>query len=265
MYSIHEAGEQLAAAGLQRAVLVQAAPTLAETEYLLSLAAKTTRVAGVVGWLPLTGALETLQQITTLRSLPGGETLVGVRPMLQDIEDDAYLIRPEVVESLAVLQGVERPLAFDALVHPRHLPVLLEFMQSAQRFDRPLTVVLDHLAKPELNLGAQWGGWRAWKSALIQLARYPNAVCKLSGLPAQAGASVESETFRPFIEVALDCFGSERLLWGSDWPIVALCSSMGAWLEAVEHCIARLSPIERDAILGANAQRVYALRPMELG
>ncbi len=130
-FSIEEALEVLDESAMQHAVLVQAAPTLAETEYLLAIAARCKRVAGVVGWLPLTGAGDTRRELAMLRGKVGGVALIGVRPMLQDLSEDAYLLRDEVVDSLSALAHEAQPLVFDALVLPKHLRVLRAFMDRA--------------------------------------------------------------------------------------------------------------------------------------
>ncbi|MSR41693.1 MAG: amidohydrolase [Phycisphaerales bacterium] len=264
-YLMQEAVEALDACDVQRAILVQAAPTIAETEYLLSLASRDKRVAGVVGWLPLTGAYATAGELAALRGCAGGAVLVAIRPMLQDISDDGYLLRDEVIASIEVLATDARPLALDALVLPKHLDVLESFLRRAEQFARPLNVIVDHIAKPAVREGNGWRGLCAWRSQLRAIAQFPNASCKLSGLPAEAEADATAETFRPYIETALELFGAERLLWGSDWPIVALSTPMRNWRDAVSGCLSSLSSTERDAIFGANASRIYQLAPAQLG
>ena len=256
-FTIAEATETLDACGMQTAVLVQAAPTIAETKFLLDIAKHWERAAGVVGWLPLDGAVETSRALDALDDA----LLVGVRPMLQDLSDARYLLREEVVASLECIANRERSRAFDALILPKHMSVLLEFLEIAARFKSPLRIVLDHVAKPAVREGRTWTDFNAWRTQLRAIAVHPNACCKLSGLVTEASETSTVADVQPYIEAALECFGAARLLWGSDWPVVTLRSSASAWQSVALECMQSLTPTERDAIFGLNAVREYQLSP----
>jgi L-fuconolactonase len=194
--------------GIDATILVQAAPTAAETAYLLSVAADTAFIAGVVGWVDL-AAPDAVAQIA--RSA-GDALLVGIRPMVQDIADDDWLLWDELVPGFAALARLG--LVFDALVLPRHLPRLLRVVDRHPT----LTFVIDHLAKPPVAQGAL----APWADDIAALARRPNVTCKLSGLLTEAVPDWTADDLRPYAEHVLACFGPDRVLWGSDWPVVNL-------------------------------------------
>ena len=224
-------------------ILVQAAPTVAETEFLLSLAAATPSVAGVVGWVDLTAADAALQ----IARLAANSLLVGLRPMVQDTADDEWLLRPCLQPAIAAM--VRHGLVFDALVLPRHLPRLLVFLDRYPE----LRVVLDHGAKPEIR-EARLDPWRADVAAV---AARPATWCKLSGLVTEAGAAWTLDDLRPSVAHLLAVFGPERLLWGSDWPVVERAGGYDAWRAATAGLLASLPETERQAVLGGNAKRAY--------
>jgi len=231
--------------GIDKTILVQAAPTVAETEFLLELAAATPFVAGVVGWVDLTRADATERIETFARH----EKLVGLRPMLQDIADVEWMLRPDV--TLAVDAMVRCGLRFDALVMPRHLAVLARFLDRHP----DLPVVIDHGAKPDIVHGAI----KPWADALRAVARRDNTFCKLSGLATEAGPAWTAARLAPYVDSLLECFGPRRLLWGSDWPVLNEVGHYGAWLDAAEGSTARLSDSEQALVYGGNAALFYGL------
>jgi L-fuconolactonase len=232
-------------AGVERTILVQAAPTLAETEYLLGLAAETPFVAGVVGWADL-DAPNAAQQISALAQQP---KLVGLRPMLQDLDDDAWILRPAVGKSLDAMEAAGMRL--DALVTPRHLPHLTRCLAA-----RPgLRVVIDHGAKPDIAVSAL-GDWAAQMRAI---ATDTSAFCKLSGLVTETGGKWTEDTLRPYVEVLLEAFGPARLMWGSDWPVVNEAGGYAAWHSAAAALTEGCSQDERDLIFGGTAQTFYGI------
>jgi len=236
-------------------ILVQAAPTAAETAFLLGIAAATPFVAGVVGWVDL-GAADAQAKIARRAADP---LLVGIRPMVQDIVDDNWLLWDDLIPSFAGL--ARHGLVFDALVRPRHLPRLARVV--ARHPD--LTVVIDHMAKPPIaQWGAQWGAQRGaqgvlapWDADIAALARHPNVVCKLSGLATEAARDWSVDDLRPYFEHVLACFGPGRVLWGSDWPVVDLAGGYDSWWQATEALLAGLSQDGQEAVLGGNARRIY--------
>jgi L-fuconolactonase len=229
--------------GIDRTILVQAAPTIAETEFMLELARGADFVAGVVGWADFTDSTTP----NVLERLAADPLLVGIRPMVQDIADDDWLVRSDFGPVFRAL--VTQDLVFDALVLPRHLSRLLVV---ADRHP-DLRIVIDHGAKPEIQK-ARLDPWRADMAAA---AARPNVVCKLSGLVTEAGTDWEVEHLRPYVDHLLEVFGPHRLLWGSDWPVVNLAGGYDRWRDATVALLATLSEAERSAVLGHNADRIY--------
>jgi L-fuconolactonase len=230
--------------GIARTVLVQAAPTLAETHYLLELASRHDFLAAVVGWVDF----EAPDASACIDTLAAAAKLAGLRPMVQDLADDSWLLRPSLAPALAAMQ--RHGLVFDALVKPRHLPVLREFLARYPG----LKVVIDHGAKP--GFGA--GDLEPWARAMRVIARETSARCKLSGLVTEAGTS-EPAVLAPMVDVLLEAFGPERLMWGSDWPVCELVCDYDAWLASSERILGRLSADERALIYGGVARETYSL------
>jgi L-fuconolactonase len=232
-------------AGIQRTVLVQAAPTAAETDYLLGLAAETPFVAGVVGWADL----EASDAVARIEAMAANRKLLGLRPMLQDLDDDAWILRPRVAPALEAMQAAG--LRFDALVTPRHLPHLAQLLAA-----RPeLKVVIDHGAKPDVA----GGGSSDWATQMRDIAADTGAHCKLSGLVTEAGGRWSEETLKPYVEVLLEAFGPARLMWGSDWPVVNEAGGYAAWHSAAATLTEGCSQDERDMIFGGAAQAFYGI------
>jgi L-fuconolactonase len=232
--------------GIEATILVQAAPTLAETHWLLDVAHRTPFVAGVVGWVNF----DAKDAPDAIAALAQRDKLVGVRPMVQDIEDDDWLARPAHAPVFEAM--IAHDLAFDALVLPRHLPRL------ARVVDRhpDLRVIIDHGAKPRIR-DREIDRWRA---DLASVADYPNVTCKLSGLLTEARPGDRAAELAPWIDTLVDLFGSRRLLWGSDWPVVNLAGGYDRWREITLQALRTFSPGERNEVLTENARRVYLER-----
>jgi len=233
----------LARHDIDRTVLVQAAPSVAETEFMLEIAAAAPFVAGVVGWVEFTDP-DTAQTIERLAANP---LIVGFRPMVQDIPDDDWLLRLDLTAAFRTL--VEQGLVFDALALPRHLSRLLVL---ADRHP-DLAIVIDHGAKPSIREGLL----DPWRADMAAMAARPNTVCKLSGLVTEARAGWAVDDLRPYVDHLLKVFGPERLLWGSDWPVVNMAGGYDRWREAALELLADLSDAERGAVFGGNAARIY--------
>lgn len=233
----------LARHGIEATILVQAAPTLAETEFMLGIARTTPFVAGVVGWVEF-AAPDAPQTIAQVAQEP---LIVGLRPMVQDIADDDWLVRGDLATAFRAL--VSHGLVFDALVHPRHLSRLLVV---ADRHP-DLTIVIDHGAKPFIREGRL----DPWRADMAALAARANILCKLSGLVTEAGADWGVQSLRPYVDHLIGVFGPQRLLWGSDWPVLTMAGGYDAWREATTALIGALTPEEQAAVLGGNAERVY--------
>src|SRR5581483_508288 len=233
----------VSASGIEGTILVQAAPTEAETLFMLDIAEGAELVRGVVGWIDF----DATDAVSRIEALAARKLLVGLRPMVQDIADDDWLLRPALASALAVMAS--RALVFDALVLPRHLTRLVEVVDRHP----DLQFVLDHCAKPHLATGEI----TEWKQHIAQLSQRPNVVCKLSGLATEARAGWQIADLRPAVDHVIACFGAQRLLWGSDWPVVDLAGGYTKWLAAAENLLADLPPGERAAIFGGNAARIY--------
>jgi L-fuconolactonase len=235
----------LAAHGIEATVLVQAAPTEAETDFMLALADDHAFVAGVVGWTDF----EAPDAPERIAGLSGRQKLKGLRPMIQDIADDGWMLRPELGPAFRAL--VEHGLVFDALVLPRHLGALARLL--ARHPD--LRCVVDHCAKPAIAAGE----FDLWARDIAAIARDSGAFCKLSGLVTEAGEGWDAARLRPYVEHVLAVFGPERLVWGSDWPVCTLAAGYDDWAAATAELLAGLDADERAAVLGGNAERLYRL------
>jgi L-fuconolactonase len=231
--------------GVTGGLLVQAAPTEAETLYLLEQAALHEHVLGVVGWVDLlhTDAPE------RIRHLARHPKLKGLRPMLQDIEDPRWILQSGLAPALRTM--VDCGLVFDALVKPVHLPHILTL---AQRHP-DLSLVVDHAAKPAIVTGE----WQPWADNLAALASDTRALCKLSGLMTEAAPACAPDAVRPWGDFVLKVFGPHRVAWGSDWPVLERNGSYRQWWRETQVMLSHLSPTEQASVLGENARRLYRL------
>lgn len=231
--------------GISKTVLVQAAPTVEETGYLLDIAERTPFVAAVVGWVDLTRR----EVGKDLDGLLGRTAFRGVRPMIQDIADDEWMLGPAVSAGWEAL--IERDLCFDALVLPRHLGHLQRLLDRHP----DLRVVIDHAAKPEIATRQ----FDPWASDLARLASETGALCKLSGLVTEAVRDWSAGDLAPYVEHLLESFGADRLMWGSDWPVVNHAGGFERWRQVSLELLQRLSPAERSAVLGDTAAAFYKI------
>jgi L-fuconolactonase len=234
--------------GITGGVLVQAAPTVAETLHLLSLAEEHPVVLGVVGWVDFT----TTDAVSQIEQLIRQPKLKGLRPMLHDLPDPAWILQPNVQPALAAMEKLG--LVFDALIRPVHLPHILKI---AERYPK-LSIVIDHCAKPEIALGVD-SAWQPWAHGMAALAELPNVSCKLSGLLTEAVKLPELTTCKPWIEYALKIFGTERIIWGSDWPVLELAGNYQTWFEACNAITKSMLNPQKENIYGNNAVRIYKL------
>lgn len=245
-YSPADLAPLLARYDIEETVLVQAAPTLKETLYLLDVAHHTPFVVGVVGWVDL----ESPEAIDHIGALTDDSYLVGVRAMIQDIADPEWMLRESLEPVLEFL--IDQQLAFDVLVRPQHLPALGEFLD---RYDE-LRVVIDHGAKPDIA-GGMYADWAGQITALAN--RNPNLFCKLSGLINEAGPDWTVATLKPYVERIIDAFGPERVLWGSDWPVINAVATYDAWVAASGELLEGYSKPELAWMHGDTARHVYRL------
>jgi len=233
--------------GIDASVLVQAAPTVAETDYLLGIADATASVAGVVGWVDF----ENPGDRTVLDRLAAHPLLLGIRPMVQDLPDDDWILRADLGWAFAALQ--EMDLAFDALGYPRHGK---RFLRLCERHP-DLRVVLDHGLKPAIARGE----FEAWASDMQDLARHTQALCKLSGLATEAAPGATIDELRPYVEHLLDVFGPSRLMWGSDWPVATSAIAYRQWLQTCESLLDSLGNEDKERVFGGNAAAFYRFKP----
>ena len=246
-----------AAEGVTATVVVQTVAEPWETPELLTLAARSGLVAGVVGWVDLTGP-DVADVIAELRERPGGGRLAGVRhPVLVEPDPD-WLARPGVLRGLAAVAAAG--LAYDIVGEPRHLPAAV----TAATHLPQLTFVLDHLGNPDVTTGTGRSGSQPWASALTRLAALPNTTAKLSGVlgvpaPPGTGAGPVSH-IRPYYDFVLSEFGPSRLMFASDWPPCTLEASYAQVCAAARSLTAGLSDSEREAIFSRTASRAYRLR-----
>lgn len=234
-------------AGVDRTVVVQAAQTEDETAFLLALASEVDFIAGVVGWLDMEDPAFTKK----LDALMANPKFVGLRPMLQDLADDAYILRPAVMSSLRVI--AERGVAFDILTYPRHLGNVAKALEAVPG----LRAVIDHISKPSIASGA----FNGWASDLQRVAAFPNVFCKLSGMITEADhENWRPRDLKPYVDQAMLSFGADRLMFGSDWPVCLLAGSYAEALNALRTVLdPRLSKDQQAAVYGLNAIRFYQL------
>ena len=239
-FTPEQARAELEAAGIDRAVLVQAEDSERDTDLMLEAADRHPWIAGVVGWVRLDDPPVDERRL---------ERLCGVRHLVHDDPRDDFLRLPTVRRSLQLVAGRGLPLDVpDAW--PRHLAATADLAAALPE----LRIVVDHLGKPPFG-GADWERWRA---TLGEVAARPNTVAKVSGLqvPGRPFTAVE---VRPAWEVALERFGPERLMWGSDWPLTVLTGGYGHAWEVMSSLVAELSPDEQERILSGTATEVYGL------
>ena len=232
--------------GITGCVAVQAAQTAGETDFLLRLANENPFILGVVGWLDLRS--DTLpEQLEAYSAFP---KLKGLRHIVQDEPDDRFMLQPGFLRGIGELARFG--LTYDILIYPRQLPAAAEL---ARRFPQQ-RFILDHLAKPDIRRKPD----AAWRDGLQALAAHPNVSCKLSGMVTEAahGAWREAD-FRPFLDLAFEAFGPERLLFGSDWPVCLLSARYGEVAGIVRNYLADVPLSVREAVMGGNARTFYNL------
>ncbi|MEV4119740.1 amidohydrolase family protein [Micromonospora sp. NPDC049645] len=237
------------AAGVTATVVVQSIASDTETVDLLGVAAENDLVRGVVGWVDLTAA-DVADRLDRLRAGRGGERLVGIRHLVQSETDPAYLDRPDVRRGIAAVGAAG--LVFDLLVRQHQLPMAARLARDLPE----VSFVLDHLGKPALGRPELAG----WSRDLRALAAAPNTTAKLSGLVTEVPiAHWAPEDLRPAVEDALDAFGPDRLMFGSDWPVCLLASSYQRWVDTLAELLTDQDEADRAAIWAATARRVYGL------
>ncbi|MEW6302058.1 MAG: amidohydrolase family protein [Verrucomicrobiota bacterium] len=236
----------LARAGLDGSIAVQARQSLEESRWLLELADRHPSVKGVVGWVDLRSE-KVADQLAQFASHP---KFVGVRHVVQDEPDDQFMLRPDFLRGIAHLKQFD--LTYDILIYPKQLPAAIELVR---RFpEQPF--VLDHLAKPFIKDGTL----SPWDKQIRELAKHPNVTCKISGLVTEAKwRGWQPADFHPYLDVAFDVLGEDRLMFGSDWPVALLSGDYDQVHGIVRDYLISASADTRKKIFGRNAARFYGL------
>ncbi len=236
------------ATGIEGVITVQARQSVQETEWLLDIASEHKLIQGVVGWVPLADE-NVADELDRLCSRP---QLKGVRHVVQSEPDDQFILGADFNRGIALL--ADRQLVYDILIFAKHLRRTIEFVD---RFPNQ-SFVLDHIAKPTIAESFD----QEWSKQMFELARRPNVCCKFSGVVTEVQSAEWSlATLEPYWNVALQAFGAERLMFGSDWPVCLLRTEYSRWVAAVEALSRSLSTAEQLAFWGGNATRVYQLEP----
>lgn len=235
------------ACGIEATIAVQAAPTVAETDFLLELAEENFLIRGVVGWVDLESGLAAKD----LKRLSANPLFKGVRPMLQDIAATDWVLQASVLSNLSI--AADLGLSFDALVQPRHLQAI----DGLARAVPELKIVIDHCAKPVISGGADAGD--AWRRDMAHLASHEQIHCKVSGLANEYGTGWAAKTLQPVVDHVVTEFGADRIMWGSDWPVLELEGSYTDWFGCAQSMMQQLSDEERTAVFGKTASRFYRI------
>jgi len=233
--------------GVEKTILVQASNSLEETRWLLSLSDQYPFIAGVVGWVDLSGR-EVGHQLNELIAHP---KFKGVRHLVESEPADDWLIQENVLAGLRRLASFG--VSYDLLVHRRHLKHVRTVAESCPE----LSLVIDHLAKPPIATGET----SDWAREIKEVAAYPKISCKLSGLVTEANLTAwRTEDLRPVVQTALEYFGPQRLMFGSDWPVCLRAASYDRVLEAFQSLLADLNDEERSRIFSGNATEFYGIQ-----
>lgn len=236
----------LDACGVHSTVLVQAAPTEAETWRLLELAGDPrNRVLGVVGWCDL----ESPAAPRRILDLAKNPLLKGLRPMLQDLPDVSWMLGGRVRPAFDAMAAAG--LTLDLLIKPHQLDFALALAHAYPR----LRMVIDHGAKPAIAAGE----FATWAAKMARLAVETPVMCKLSGLMTEAGAAASAGRLQPYVEHLAAAFGPARLMWGSDWPVLNLAGSYEQWHGMCRQWLSTWTPAQQAAVFGGNAARFYRL------
>ena len=232
--------------GIEATILVQAQPSDLDTEWLLDVAAESGLIRGVVGWTDLAAP----DAPARIRALAQSPKLKGLRPMLQGLPEDDWILRPDVQPALTAM--ADHGLSFDALVFSRHLPAIIRLARAYPS----LAIVIDHGAKPPF---ATPGDLSPWRDLTRRAADCPNIACKLSGLFTELAPGQDRADVTPVADHLLAVFGADRLMWGSDWPVVDLAGSYRAWLDWTHHWLENKPSRTQEAILSGSACTFYRL------
>jgi len=237
----------LAQFGVSKVVAIQASGTEAETRFLLGLAERHPRIAGVVGWTNFESP-DCASRMDALLDAGGGR-LKGFRPMVQDIADTEWLLRPSLDRAFEAM--CIRGLSFDALVRPVHLPALRRRLS----LHPGLRTAIDHVGKPDVHSPDQAG----WIGEIAAFAHDPDCFCKLSGLLTEGERAASVDELDPFVAHLFASFGPRRVMWGSDWPVLTLRADYGRWHAMALELVRRHAPGYEAQVFGENSSAFYRL------
>jgi L-fuconolactonase len=232
---------------IDKTIVVQAAPTIEETEFILSLSNESETIAGVVGWIDLENP-SYKEHLNRFRQNP---KFVGMRVMIQDMPDENKILEPGYLHAFSYFAELDLPV--DLLVRSDQLPAVLELLKQV-----PIRGVIDHIAKPEIKQGKI----EPWKRQMEQIAQYPNIYCKLSGMVTEADQmNWKKEDFVAYVHHIVQVFGKSRVMFGSDWPVCLLAASYDQVYELLKETLpGRLTEEEEAKIFGGNAFEFYKLK-----
>lgn len=239
--------ETIQAAGVDRVISVQARQSLEETDWLLKLSEENDFIMGITGWLPLMDKnIETyLDRYSSFKKLK------AVRHVIHDELDDDFILRKDFNQGVSRL--LQHNLVYEILIFEKHLPQTIKFVDQHPK----QIFVLDHIGKPRIKENIL----SPWRESMAELAKRENVFCKLSGMVTEADFMLWTPSqLQPYVEVLIDLFGAERLMFGSDWPVCLVATEYDQWLNIVKEFIQHLSGDEQELILGGNAQKVYGVR-----
>lgn len=238
---------ELLSIGFEGSVAVQARQSLAETQWLLTLADQHSFIKGVIGWVDLCSP-DVEEQLT---QFSGNPKLVGIRHVLHDEQDENFMLRKSFLRGIAYLKKFG--LTYDILVFPRHLS---NTIQLVSQFPEQV-FILDHIAKPSIKDKKI----SPWNEHIVKLARFRNVYCKLSGMVTEANVkNWRQEELIPYLNIVFDAFGTNRLLIGSDWPVCSLAGSYRQVMQVVLDYIRTFPDQDKKKILGENAIKAYGLK-----
>ena len=230
---------------IQGTIVVQAADNSNETDFLLELANKYKFILGVVGWVDMLDP-EVRYKLEYYKS---HQKFVGIRPMLQDIIDDDWMLKPKLTTAYNSL--IDLKLCFDALVKPQHLNNLLKLIELYP----DLKIILNHCGKPDIKSNK----YKDWPVKINELAKHDKIYCKLSGLVTEAGSNDNFEDLIPYIDCVFNSFGTNKVIWGSDWPVINLVGDYNTWLNNCLNYTKLFLEADRHKIFYKNAIDCYSL------
>jgi L-fuconolactonase len=237
---------ELRANQIDGSIAVQADQSETETQFLLSLAKQNQFIRGVVGWTDLRadGVAECLATLSQNKKLRGFRHIVQAEP------DDRFMLQPSFIRGIGFL--AEFGLTYDILIYPRQLPAAIELVA---RYPNQ-AFVIDHIAKPEIKAKRT----RPWAQQMREIARNPNVYCKVSALLTEADwKNWQTDDFKPYLDTVFEVFGSDRIMFGSDWPVCLLAGSYSQVVQLIADYTKNLSPSDKQKIFGLNAARFYGI------